>query len=139
MQEFRGKIILEKIEDKEFAYLVLDPVSYENKKYLIEVSGGWETDGASVPKVFQNIFSSYAEQTIFAAIIHDALYMSEALPRKECDLIFLELLKLKGVGWFKRRVMYRAVRLGGGFVWKKHKKSKVKKAKKFVKITVKGK
>lgn len=139
MREFRGKIILEKVHDREFAYLVLEPVAYENEKYVIEVAGGWETDGASVPKVFQNIFSAYGEQSIYGAIVHDALYMAEALPRKECDAIFLELLKLKGVGWFKRRVMYRAVRLGGWLVWKKHKPKKVKEAKKFIKITTKDK
>ena len=137
MKRFIGDIVLRKVNKKEFSYIVDEAVGYENEKYLISVKSGWITDGASVPRVFQNIFSPYGEQSIFGAIIHDALYMAEALPRKECDLIFLEILKLKGVGWLKRSVMYSAVRLGGGFVWRKHKKEEVKKAKKFVKVEAK--
>jgi len=138
MREFVGKVVIEKVEDKESSYLVVAPVSYLNEKYHINVYGGWVTDGASVPKLFQNIFSSYGENTIFGAIIHDALYMSEALPRDVCDTIFLEILELKGVSLLKRRAMYRAVRIFGGFVWKKHNKNDVSKAKQFINVINKG-
>jgi hypothetical protein len=134
MKVFSGDVVLKDVKGKRFAYLVVEPVSYENDFFKIDVKGGWETDGASVPKFLQNIFAPFADLTIEAAIVHDALYMAEALPRKKCDEIFLEIMELSGVPYWKRKLMYIAVRIGGGAVWKEHNKKAVNEAKKYVQI-----
>ena len=40
--------------------------------------------------------------------------------RAQCDKIFLEAMGVLGVNKFKRKLMYRAVRIGGGFGWRTH-------------------
>jgi len=39
------------------------------------------------------------------------------MTRKEADNLFLEGMKAVGVNWFRRRVMYLAVRAGGRRLW----------------------
>ena len=39
--------------------------------------------------------------------------------RKEADKVFLEVMKEQGIGFFKRQLMYRAVRTFGIFAYKK--------------------
>jgi hypothetical protein len=75
------------------------------------------SDWASVPGLLDGIvpaFGPYAP----AAVLHDWLYATAGLfgyfTRAECDRIFLDLMAELGVPWWKRSLMYRAVRLGGG-------------------------
>jgi hypothetical protein len=77
------------------------------------------SDGASVPRVFWTIFSPYDGDYFDAAVVHDAIYRNKDTPfsRKDADLIFLEAMEDLGVGWFKRRAVFRSVRLGGGKAW----------------------
>tara|TARA_B110000503_G_scaffold139137_1_gene226833 strand:+ start:721 stop:1119 length:399 start_codon:yes stop_codon:yes gene_type:complete len=85
---------------------------------------GFCTDGASVPRIFWNIFSPFGEY-FSAALIHDFLYSKDSdnlfyvSERKEADGIFLQAMKDIGVGWLTRRTIYRAVRLGGWMSYKK--------------------
>jgi len=88
----------------------------------ITVPAGFLTDGASVPKVFWNIFSPFGSY-FPAALIHDFLYSRTStwhISRLEVDEIFLAAMQDVGVGWITRRTIYRAVRLGG---WVNYKKS----------------
>lgn len=80
----------------------------------ILVPAGFVTDGASIPRIFWSImgpFGSYFD----AAIVHDYLYSehNQIFARAECDKILLEAMAASGVGWLTRRVIYRAVRIGG--------------------------
>lgn len=77
------------------------------------------TDGASIPRMFWNIFpptGSYFK----AAIIHDYLYSSlnDKFSRSESDLIFKEAMFNLGIGWIKRETIYRAVQLFGWTAFK---------------------
>jgi len=52
-----------------------------------------------------------------AAIVHDWTYRivgHEKLSRAQADLLFLHGMASDGVPLFRRTVMYRAVRVGGG-------------------------
>ena len=78
----------------------------------IVVPGGFETDGASIPRLLWWLYSpwgSYAK----AAVIHDYLYRETCRPRIECDRIFLEAMAVLGVWWGRRHIIYRAVRMFG--------------------------
>lgn len=77
------------------------------------VPKGFETDFASVPKIFWNILPPiglYAQ----AAIVHDYLYQTGKVSRAEADEIFREIMKQDGVSFIVRNVMYAAVRIFGG-------------------------
>lgn len=78
---------------------------------------GYVTDFASIPRIGHfiiNPFGRHAE----AAVIHDWLYTlgkkGDWLGRRRADKTFVAALKLLGVNWVKRQVMFWAVRLGGG-------------------------
>lgn len=81
---------------------------------MIEVPVGTETDGASVPRAFWAIFAPFGEY-FGAAVIHDFLYSSgnREFSRWDADLIFKEAMFNVGVPWYRREVIYQAVRLFG--------------------------
>jgi len=92
-----------------------------NSSDFIDIPEGFETDFASVPRGLWNIFPPDGEYTQ-AAVLHDYLYnqrKKHGRTRKECDQIFLEAMEVLGVPWWKRRLMYRAVRSFGWIPWKK--------------------
>jgi hypothetical protein len=86
----------------------------------IVVPAGFVTDFASTPWFVDGLFPSFDDYAP-AAIPHDWLYATQGLfgfyTRKECDDLFLDFMKELGVPWWKRSIMYRAVRLGGSPGW----------------------
>lgn len=97
----------------------------------VTVPRDFRTDFASIPRPFRNIFSPTGRYGK-AAVVHDGLYndvhISELLidegtgdvyenhyhpTRKEADDIFLEAMKVLGVGWWTRTTVYLSVRIGG--------------------------
>lgn len=92
-----------------------------HKKMVVNIKKGFETDGASIPRLAWRIIGHpFSMPLLPCALIHDALYAGELLPRNECDWMFLELMKKAKIGWIKRNAVWSAVRLGGGFVWSRH-------------------
>ena len=86
---------------------------------LITVPAGFETDGASVPRLFWPICPKFSNYTN-AAVVHDYLYFHRAVPghfdeydRADADRIFLELMRELGVSRWQRWAMYSAVRMFG--------------------------
>ena len=71
---------------------------------------GFKTDFASIPKAFRMILSPIGLHGK-AAVLHDYLCEYGYLTRKRADEIFLEAMKVLGVGWLRRSVMYRSVRI----------------------------
>lgn len=111
----------------------LTPFDYEailsdNKKLTIK--SGYIYDGASIPRILWSLIGSPFQFSY--AIVHDALYQSELLTRSESDSIFIEILKLKGVGFLKRNSMYIGLRLGGWVTWNSHTQESIKEARKFI-------
>jgi len=91
---------------------------------IITVPTGFQSDGASIPRLFWPILQP--DGPFFpAAIIHDYLYSRHSnklgIDRKTADLIFKEAMFNLGIGWVTRETIYRAVRLGGGIPWKREK------------------
>lgn len=87
----------------------------------ITVPAGFETDFASIPKLFRFIIPMRGKHGS-AAVVHDYLYLRGVKTRKKADEIFLALMKYLKVTKWKRRIMYRAVRLFGWYAWKKGRK-----------------
>jgi len=77
------------------------------------------SDGLSIPRLFRSIFSK-SPSYIYAGIAHDFLYriLPNQTTRKEADKLFLSIMKQYGVGFFTRKTIYRAVRLGARKNWR---------------------
>jgi hypothetical protein len=91
---------------------------------IIDVPQGFETDFASVPRLFWRIVPPWGRYSP-AAVVHDYLYHTAKVSRKEADDIFLELMARLAVPMWKRYVMYWAVRLFGWFAWNSSRKRQV--------------
>jgi len=84
----------------------------------IKIPEGFITDGASIPKFAYSIIGSpWTGKYAKISVVHDFLYKKHLYPRKVSDKIFLNGMKILGVSWWRRRIMYTAVRLGGRFCW----------------------
>ncbi len=108
---------------KEFTYHIGSKCS--NQKIM--VPKGFETDFASVPRLFWVIASPWDAPK--AAVLHDYLYQSHnwweevdnvisVSTRKFADDIFLEAMEVSGVAKWRRLLMYRAVRMFGWIAWR---------------------
>lgn len=85
----------------------------------IAVPAGFETDLASVPRPFRNLFNVNGKSRR-AAVLHDWLYAgTHCYTRKQADRIFLEAMQSDGVGWAERNAMFSAVRAFGWAYFKK--------------------
>ena len=93
---------------------------------IITIPAGFITDFASSPRIFWPIVSPWGKWGK-AAIVHDYLYQNHGeilifkwyTSRKHADDIFLEAMTVLGVAPWRRRLMYRGVRLFGWLAWKK--------------------
>ena len=116
------KLITHPLSDGKRQELFQD-YSYEINGYIITVQKGFITDLASVPRSFWTIFPPFGVYTP-AAVIHDFLYSEynvTGINRTLSDKIFLFIMRELGVGFFKSKTMYRAVRLFGETSWKNKK------------------
>ena len=84
----------------------------------IKVRKGFTTDLASIPRIFQNIIPKVGKH-IQPSIVHDWCFEDKVpgMIRKEADQLFLEGMKEVGVSWWKRNLMWAAVRVGGARLW----------------------
>ena len=130
---FKGKTILERIDAS--TYKLNSRLTYENEKYKVTIKQGLVTDGASIPRIFWSLVGCPTSgKYVGSALIHDGLYCSEIISRKEADELFLDMLKDNGVCTIKRYIMFAAVRIGGYFVWKKHNPGTVEANKAFINV-----
>lgn len=86
--------------------------------FAMQIRGGFPFDGCSIPRVLWRVFGHPLQGLALpAALVHDALYATQALPRHVADRLFYELLLANGVNRAKAWAMYQGVRLGGWAAW----------------------
>ena len=107
------------IDDKFIRTVTLleDLVFYTKAGDSITVPAGFESDGASVPKLFWSAFPPF-DTYLPAAVVHDILcvqgHNDKCLYTSiEAADIFYEAMRVCGVGITKARMMYYAVRYFG--------------------------
>lgn len=110
-------------------YDYLDYVAKDGTQYRCPIGG--TTDGLSVPRAVQNIIPASGNDSWMAGVAHDSGYRGQllkwidstqewvnaALTRAQADDLILEAMELQGVGWLRRKTIYRALRLFGGKAW----------------------
>ena len=95
-------------------FIVENSFRFLSSKGTITVPAGFATDGASIPRIFWNIFEPFGAY-FHAALIHDFCYsnLDKAFTRREADDLLNEGMRALGVNWFTRQAVYRSVRLFG--------------------------
>lgn len=83
----------------------------------ISVPKGFRTDFASVPRL-PLVYLVAGNTAHKAAVVHDFLYQTHACERELADRVFLEAMEVIGVPPWRRRIMYRAVRMFGWIPWR---------------------
>lgn len=84
----------------------------------LRVPSGFTTDFASVPRILWSIFPPFGKWQR-AAILHDFLYSKQGqCSRYLADAFFLEGMAKLGVPFWRRVLMYLAVRTFGMFAWR---------------------
>jgi hypothetical protein len=116
-------------------YELLQDVSVQVNGWHITVYKGFKWDGASIPKFLWDRVGCPLDYAL-ESLIHDALYRSNALPRKLSDKIFYELLIRGHIIAVKAKAMYLGVRLGGSSAYSNTPNKPRDKA--FVRVTFKG-
>ena len=115
MSRFTEKIIVSLEPDGKKWRLEADFEYYTDltpeRKY-IKIPAGFETDFASIPKIFLP-FLEYRDKFNKAAVIHDWLYHSKQFDRKLADRIFFEAMEVLGIAKWKRYLFYYIVRIFG--------------------------
>ena len=114
-----GVLVLQRHVRESRIYRLGGPLEYfsDSQQALFRVGVGFETDGASVPRVFWAYASPFAGLHAPAVILHDALYTAHWERRKDSDEVFYEAMLSLGIRKSKAWLMYRSVRVGGGFAW----------------------
>lgn len=107
----------------EFSYTSAKEGAMGKYQITFTVPEGLYTDFASVPQIVWSVVCPIGRHTR-AAVLHDYLYASQIITRKESDDIFWEAMVTDGCTAFEVIVMWGAVRLFGSFAWNKHKKKK---------------
>lgn len=82
---------------------------------VIFVPQGFVHDRTSVPPVLWSLASHTN-----AAVVHDYLYWAQPCSRLQSDNLLMIAMKQSNVPWWKRQLVYRAVRAQGGSVWRRN-------------------
>lgn len=116
---FQNDVIVRRDINKDHLWVLEEDVVYENKMICITIKKSFDFDFASTPNlpIISWLFPKSGTQTDRASLLHDALFASQALPRIDCDNLFLEAMEVDGVNYLKRYAMYYAVSLFGEKVY----------------------
>jgi hypothetical protein len=127
---FRNNLRLEPHFNGHKFQLINDFIVYVTHYDTTIIPSGFWTDFASIPHIFQS-FIPVLDKHLRAAVLHDYMYYAQELngrkiTRAKADKIFLIAMKACGVAWFKRELMYSAVRIGGWVAYNKYKNDRIK-------------
>lgn len=100
-------------------WVLTQPLDYMDDKLKkgVVVPAGFITDFASIPRGLWNLFPRTGPWGP-AAVVHDFMYRYAIFDKATADLIFLHAMEDLKIGWFTRRLIYRAVRIFGGGAYK---------------------
>ena len=115
MQRMRTVAALSPFGDGDYWYLT-ESMTWVSGDRFVVTPKGFVTDFASVPRPLWHILPKWGGYGV-AAVIHDYLYWSQHISRRDADLWLLKTMEEMEVGWFHARVIWGAVRLFGGIAW----------------------
>lgn len=99
-------------------WVTVGRVSFEFDGVTYVIPEGFMTDFSSVPRLFRWLVSPVGQPHQVAGVVHDFLYSSGAVTRKQADAAFKAAAAAAGSPRLRAALMYRAIRLGGWFAWR---------------------
>ena len=120
--------------------ILCDDLVYENDKYIIRVYTGYISDGGSIPRFSWSILgvTSYDPRCLYAFFVHDFLYQSELLTRKQADDILAEILAIPpSCNAVQRWLIWSHVRAYGWMTYMNHSKETVSEGRKMGEVITK--
>jgi len=99
-------------------YTFLTPLIFETEKWRVTVAAGCIYNGGSIPRLLQIVECPMSYAMAYASGLHDPLYGSGLLSRRESDLIFYKALLACGMARTKAYAIWQAVRIGGEAYYK---------------------
>lgn len=100
---------------------LLTPFEYHRDNgEIISAKKDFITDFGSKPFFTWFLVGSPTDEGGPGYVIHDFTYRYRLFPRRICDRIFLEIMKVLGMGWWKRGTIYNFVRWFGWIGWNKY-------------------
>ena len=122
-----------RFDDASGLWLVTRPWVCLTRTGFLAVRPGFESDGTSIPRfLWPFVGPRYDQQTMPAALGHDALYAGELVARVLADWTFFDRLREREISKAKAWAMTIAVRTCGGVVWHNHTPESVAKARQYV-------
>lgn len=119
MSRFTKALVVSPLADGK-TWVVLGSFGYEVGRKgsgdVIDVSEGFMTDFASIPKLFRVVVPRWGKYGN-ATVIHDWLYWSHERERREADDILFEAMGELSVAPWRRNLIYWAVKIFGGIAW----------------------
>lgn len=116
-------------------FVVTAPLIFNSGKYQITVLDGFVFDGASIPEFLQSVMGgSMSYALAYASCVHDALYSSHLLSRKDADKILYYALLAMDYDRIMALIVYKAVRQFGQSYW--NSSESIADARKFVMIDI---
>lgn len=117
MAKFLTNLQQEEVNNKGKLKRLTAPLIYQSDLVgTITVPIGFEHDGESIERL-PVVYTVFKGTAIKPAVIHDYLYETKLVSRKTADAVFLEAMKTIDVAWWRRNMMYAAVRLFGGWLY----------------------
>jgi hypothetical protein len=113
-------------------YCCCIPAHRDRPAIAIVVRQGFIFDGQSIPRLlWRDIGHPFQGRSLPAALIHDALYRSELLPRDHADQIYRHLLDN---GATLSAIKWAGVRAAGWLTWRTHTPASIAAARLHVRI-----
>lgn len=96
-----------------YTFRILEDIEYKTEAYgNIKVPEGFVTDLASTPRIVWSFFPPHGKYAP-ASILHDYLYTTGTGSKYSADNTFLEVMTQLEVPYFRRKLVYLAVKLFG--------------------------
>lgn len=96
---------------------LLEDLVYRGRAHLIVARAGFVTDFNSVPRPLWPLFPPTSADSTKAAVLHDMLYSTLLLSRRDADGVYRRAMKELGAPPWRRWVMWGAVR---AFGWRRY-------------------
>ena len=91
--------------------------------YYLQFLKGYQTDGASIPRIAWTLIGSPMDVPLLGpALCHDGLFSSQlTATHSESDWLFIRYMQMTGqINWAKRNMVWSQVRMWGWVVWNRH-------------------
>lgn len=97
----------------------MEPFVWETDTERVEVPAGFETDFASVPR-WPVVFTLLGERIYAAAVLHDWLYRTGQVSRREADALFYRAMRAEGIARPYALAAWLGARLVGWLTWARY-------------------